>query len=156
MTLICWSYHGEAMQCGWIFLIKECMKSHISFSVECLLFCSLYSLTFPSEGSVRIVDCFVCVFIPMCSLWPSFSLTLIVNLIPGVLSSPIILCLKSPVFLLVFVRSTSSCMCLQTVPVCITLDLIVLKIVAHYSSPPRSFQHRLWQAEGYKGTEASH
>ncbi len=29
---------------------------------------SLYSLTFPSEGSVRIVDCFVCDLIPMCSL----------------------------------------------------------------------------------------
>ncbi len=33
---------------------------------------------------VRIVDCFVCVLFPMCSLRPSFSLTLIVNLIPGV------------------------------------------------------------------------
>ncbi len=30
---------------------------------------------------VRIVDCLVCVLLPMCSLWPSFSLTLIFELI---------------------------------------------------------------------------
>ncbi len=33
---------------------------------------------------VRIVDCFVCVLLSMFSLWLSFSLMLIVNLIPGV------------------------------------------------------------------------
>ncbi len=53
----------------------------------------------------------MCVLLPICSLWPHFSLTYIVNLIPGVSRFPPWLsCVENPQSLeLVFVGSLSSC-----------------------------------------------
>ncbi len=71
-------------------------------------------MSLQESAVVWIVGCFVCVLLPMCSLWHSFSLTLIVNLIPGVSRLPAWLsCLKKPPsFQLVFVGPWMlPCMC---------------------------------------------
>ncbi len=81
-------------------------------------------------------DCgLLCVLLPVCFLWPSFSLTLIVNLIPGVSRHlPQLSCVKIS-SLSVSVRWVYFVMfvCLQPFPVCITLDLIILNTVEFYS-----------------------
>ncbi len=70
------------------------------------------------EQVIRIMDLYVC----FCSLWPSFSLMLIVNLISGVSrSSPIILCLKALVHVHVC-QFLSVIPCVHVSPMFPTLD----------------------------------